>query len=89
MYYKSKANLDIDVYLGAWVELGQHGSFKRLLEVKAHFCGLAVSVRSPLPLRRAEGGHAVLAVDNGSVMKGPTTSTSNLNGKQEVSIGEP
>lgn len=65
-------DLDIDVYLRAWVELGHHSSFKRLLEVEAHLSGLAVPMRSPLPLCCAERGHAVLTVDNGPVMKSPT-----------------
>lgn len=66
-------NLDIDVYLRARVELGHHSSFKRLLEVEAHLSGLAVPMWSPLPLCRAECGHAVLTVDNGPIVKSPTT----------------
>lgn len=64
--------LDIDVYLRAWVELGHHSSFKRLLEVETHLSGLAVPMGPPLPLRCAERGHAVLTVDNSSVVKSPT-----------------
>lgn len=65
--------LDINIDLGVWEELGHHSSFERLLQVEAHLSGFAVSVRPPLPLRRAEGGHAVLAVDNSSIVEGPTS----------------
>lgn len=65
--------LDINIDLGAREELGHHSSFKRLLQVEAHLSGLAVSVRPPLPLRCAERGHAVLAVDNSSIVEGSTS----------------
>lgn len=64
-------NLDIDVYLRARVQLGHHSSFKRLLQVEAHLSRLAVPVWSPLPLRCAERGHAVLTVNNGSIVTSP------------------
>jgi len=56
--------------LRAWVKLGHHGGLERLLEVETHLRGLAVSVGSPLPLGGAERGHAVLTVDDRSVMEG-------------------
>lgn len=64
-------DLNIDVYLRAWVELGHHSGFKRLLQVEAHLGGLAVPVWSPLPLCCAERGHAVLTVDDSSIVTSP------------------
>ena len=71
-------DLDVDVYLRAGVQLGHHRRLERLLEVEAHLCGLAVSVRPPLPLCGAEGGHAVLTVDDGSVVEGSTAGAPHL-----------
>ena len=79
---QSDAHLDIDVYLRARVELCQHSSFESLLEVEAHLSGFAVSVWSPLPLPCAECCHAILAVDNSPIMKGPTPRTSHLEGTE-------
>lgn len=70
--------LDININLRAREELGHHSSFKRLLQVEAHLGGFAVSMRSPLPLRRAECGHAVLAVDSRSIVEGPTSRATHL-----------
>ena len=77
-------NLDVDVYLRAWVQLGHHGGFKRLLQVEAHLSGLAVPVWSPLPLRCAERGHAVLTVYYSSVVTSPAAGTSHLRGDKHV-----
>lgn len=71
-------NLDIDVNLRAWVQLRHHSSFERLLQVEAHLRGLAIPVRSPLPLCGAERGHAVLTVDDSSIVTSPTAGTSHL-----------
>lgn len=71
-------HLDIDVNLRAWVQLCHHSSFESLLQVKAHLSGLPIAVRSPLPLRGAERGHAVLTVDDSSIVTGTTAGTSNL-----------
>lgn len=79
-------NLDIDVNLRAWVQLRHHSSFEGLLQVEAHLCGLPVPVRSPLPLRCAERGHAVLTVDDGSIVTSPTAGTSHLGGGDGVEI---
>lgn len=71
-------HLDIDVNLGAWVELRHHSSFESLLQVEAHLSGLPIAVRSPLPLRGAERGHTVLTVYDGSIVTSPTAGTSYL-----------
>lgn len=73
--------LHIDVYLGAWVELGEDGGFESLFQVKTHLAGLAIAMRASLPLRRAECGHAVLTVNDRAVVEGFTPGPSNL--KQE------
>ena len=83
---RKRFDLDVDVYLRARVQLGHHGRLKRLLEVEAHLRGLAVSVRPPLPLRGAEGGHAVLTVDDGSVVEGSTAGASHLVEKKQPNI---
>lgn len=71
-------NLDIDVNLRAWVQLRHHSSFEGLLQVEAHLSGLPVPMRSPLPLRGAERGHAVLTVNDSSIVTSPTAGTSYL-----------
>lgn len=86
------ANLDIDVDLRAWEQLGHDSSFKSLFQVQAHLCRLAVPVRSPLPLGCAEGGHAVLAVDNSSIVPSPAARAPHLGGdtiKGAFKIGSP
>lgn len=70
--------LDINVYLRAWVQISQHCCLESLLEVKAHLCGLAVPVGSSLPFSCTEGSHAVLAVDDSTVMEGLAAGTSHL-----------
>lgn len=86
MNRQSNTNLDIDINLRSRVQLGHHSSLKRLLQVEGHLSGFAVSVWSSLPLRCAERGHAILAVDNCSIMKSPTSRTSHLeeNDKKEL-----
>lgn len=78
-------NLDIDVYLRAWVQLRHHGSLEGLLQVEAHLSGLAVPVRSPLPLRGAKRCHAVLAVDDSPIVTSPTAGASDL--QKETLLG--
>lgn len=73
-------NLDIDVNLRPWKQLGHDSGFKGLLQMEAHLCRLAVPMRSPLPLCCTEGGHAVLTVDNSSIMPSPAARTSHLGG---------
>lgn len=73
-------NLDIDVDLRTWKQLGHDSSFKSLFQMEAHLGRLAVPMRSPLPLGCAEGGHAVLAVDNSSIMPSPAARASHLGG---------
>lgn len=80
-------NLDVDVDLRAWKQLGHDGSFEGLLQVEAHLRRLAVPVRSPLPLRCTEGGHAVLTVDDGSVVPSPAAGASHLGRQQLVKTG--
>lgn len=75
--------LNIDVNLWAWVELSEDGGFKGLFQVKTHLAGLAIAVWSSFPLCCAERGHAVLAVNNCSVMKGFTSGPSNLKKNSE------
>lgn len=70
--------LNIDVYLGSWVQLGEDGSFKGLFQVKTHLAGFAIAVWSSFSLCRAERGHAVLAVNDRSVVKRFTSGPSNL-----------
>lgn len=76
----SHTYLDVDVYLRTRVQLGHHSSFKCLLQVEAHLGRLAVTMRPPLPLCCAEGGHAVLTVDDRSIVKSPAARTSHLGG---------
>lgn len=76
--------LHIDVYLRAWEELGHHSSFKRLLQVETHLGGFAISVWSPLPLSCAERGHAVLAIDDSSIVKSPTSGAPHLKQTQTI-----
>lgn len=75
--------LNIDVYLGAWVELCEDGGLKGLFQVKTHLAGLAIAVRSSFPLRRAERSHAVLTVNDRTVVKGFTSGPSNLKENSE------
>lgn len=70
--------LDIDVNLRAWVQLRHYSSFKCLLQMEAHLCGLAIPVGSPLPLSCTKRGHAVLTVDDSSIMTSPAAGTSHL-----------
>lgn len=70
--------LDIDVNLRARVQLRHYSSFKRLLQMKAHLCGLAISVGSPLPLCCTKRGHAVLTVNDSSIVTSPAAGTSHL-----------
>lgn len=73
-------NLDVDVDLRAWKQLGHDSSFESLFQVEAHLCGLAVPVGSPLPLGCTEGGHAVLAVDDSSIMPSSAAGAPHLGG---------
>lgn len=82
--HQNNPNLDVDIDLRAWKELGHDSSLKRLFQVKAHLCRLAVPVRSPLPLRCAEGGHAVLTVDHSPVMPSPAARASHLGGDTHI-----
>lgn len=76
----NNTNLDIDVDLRAWKQLGHYSSFKGLFQMKAHLSRLAVPVRSPLPLCCTEGGHTVLTVDNSPIMPSPAARASHLGG---------
>ncbi len=46
--------------------------------MKAHLAGLAVSVWTSLPLRRAERGHAVLTVNDRTIVQRLTARASRL-----------
>lgn len=48
--------------------------------MEAHLGGLAVTMRPPLPLCCAEGGHAVLTVDDRLIVTSPAARTSHLGG---------
>lgn len=78
-------HLDIDVNLRAWIQLRHHCSFEGLLQVEAHLGGLPIPVRSPLPLRGAERGHAVLTVDDSSIVTSTAAATSYL-GRDSVEM---
>lgn len=80
--------LDINVYLRAWVQISQHRCLESLLEVKAHLCGLAIPVGSSLPLRCTEGRHAVLAVDDSTVMEGLAAGASHLENREHLILNK-
>lgn len=80
--------LDINVYLRAWVQISQHRCLESLLEVKAHLCGLAIPMGSSLPLRCTEGRHAVLAVDDSTVMEGLAAGASHLENREHLILNK-